>query len=329
MTFTDIVRLICKSAQRPLTPQEIREQIKAKYPEFYGTPSHLRNVAKGHYKDLDHALLAQIYIVTRSAGGLVVDKTQKPLTVTWRPDSRPIEPHVLLKNQEPKPAALKADYRPKVAQILGNLAPFHDGYYQTTVFSGPSLHFHRLAIESSRPPVSPRQNEYIYATLTSWGMHRMGKRGAKMHDFDVFNRSIIALSDPIAQAASYDCQSLDETKWAVLHDIFWGLQVMATDIHLVGNSKVMHHLMPHLIPPIDREYTLWYLRGNTSIKNDMEWEWAILRSVIEGFFLPILADANYQQNAQAWLHRQAEFPWDTSAMKIVDNLIIGAKVAAR
>jgi hypothetical protein len=160
-------------------------------------------------------------------------------------------------------------------------------------------------------------------------MHRMGRRGAKMHDFDVFNRSITALSDPIAQAASYDCQSLNEEEWAVLHRIFYGLEVMASDIHLVGNSKVMHHLMPHLIPPIDREYTLWYLRGNTSIKNNMEWEWAMFRGAIESFFLPILADARFRENAHYWLQRQAEFPWDTSEMKIVDNLIIGAKIATR
>jgi hypothetical protein len=109
MTFTDAVRLICKSAQRPLTPQEIRDQIKAKYPEFYGTPSHIRNVAKGHYKDLDHALLAQIYIATRSAGGLAVDKTNKPLTVTWTSDSRRFQREQATRKQDLRPTTTKVD----------------------------------------------------------------------------------------------------------------------------------------------------------------------------------------------------------------------------
>jgi hypothetical protein len=65
-----------------MTPQQIRETIKANYPDFYGTESHRRNVEKGYYKDVDHALLAQIYAASRTAGRIVVDKTQKPLRLT-------------------------------------------------------------------------------------------------------------------------------------------------------------------------------------------------------------------------------------------------------
>ena len=68
-----------------MTPQQIRETIKASYPDFYGTESHRRNVEKGHYKDLDHALLAQIYVASRTAGQIVVDRTQKPIRLTLTP----------------------------------------------------------------------------------------------------------------------------------------------------------------------------------------------------------------------------------------------------
>jgi len=61
MKFSDTVRKIISSDDFPVTPQEIRDQIKMKYPEFYGTPAHFNNVERGHYKDIDHALLAQIY----------------------------------------------------------------------------------------------------------------------------------------------------------------------------------------------------------------------------------------------------------------------------
>ena len=65
MTFTNAVIEILESKDRPLTPQEIRDIIKKFYPHFYGTLSHKANVDKGHYKDLDHALLAQIYSLIR------------------------------------------------------------------------------------------------------------------------------------------------------------------------------------------------------------------------------------------------------------------------
>jgi hypothetical protein len=65
-----------------MTPRQIREIIKVKYPDFYGTESHRRNVEKGHYKNVDHAVEAQIYSASRTADRIVVDKTQKPLKLT-------------------------------------------------------------------------------------------------------------------------------------------------------------------------------------------------------------------------------------------------------
>jgi hypothetical protein len=70
-----------------MTPQQIRDAIKANHPDFYGTESHRRNVDKGHYKDLDHALLAQIYIASRTGGQILVDKTQKPIRLTLAPEA--------------------------------------------------------------------------------------------------------------------------------------------------------------------------------------------------------------------------------------------------
>ena len=65
-----------------MTPQQLRDKIKTDHPEYYGTESHRRNVEKGHYKDLDHALLAQIYVASRSAGQIAVDRSQKPIKLT-------------------------------------------------------------------------------------------------------------------------------------------------------------------------------------------------------------------------------------------------------
>ncbi|SRR6266513_2504707 len=79
MTFFELVRQILRDHPEGMTPQQIRDKVKASYPDYYGTESHRRNVEKGHYKDLDHALLAQIYIAARAAGQIVVDKTQKPM----------------------------------------------------------------------------------------------------------------------------------------------------------------------------------------------------------------------------------------------------------
>ncbi len=82
MSFVDLIRQILRTHPEGMTPQQIRETIKANYPDFYDTDSHRRNVEKKHYNDLDHALLAQIYGASRTVRQIVVDKTQKPIRLT-------------------------------------------------------------------------------------------------------------------------------------------------------------------------------------------------------------------------------------------------------
>jgi len=82
LSFADLIRQILRSHPDGMTPQQIRETIKVSYPEFYGTESHRRNVEKGHYRDLDNALLAQIYVVARTGAQIFVDRTQKPIRLT-------------------------------------------------------------------------------------------------------------------------------------------------------------------------------------------------------------------------------------------------------
>jgi hypothetical protein len=79
VSFFELIRQILRTLPEGMTPQQLRDRIKTDHPDYYGTESHRRNVEKGHYKDLDHALLAQIYVAARSASQIAVDKSQKPI----------------------------------------------------------------------------------------------------------------------------------------------------------------------------------------------------------------------------------------------------------
>ena len=63
-------------------------------------------------------------------------------------------------------------------------------------FGGPSEYFYSKIIDCHKNNSlkelldDDKFYEYVYATLISWGMHRMGKRGAKMRDFYPFRESI-------------------------------------------------------------------------------------------------------------------------------------------
>lgn len=87
MKFIELIRMILRDRPEGATPQQIRDQIKADYPDGYGTAAHRRNVDKGHYNNLDHALLAEIYIATRQASDIFADKSTRPMTLTMEPSS--------------------------------------------------------------------------------------------------------------------------------------------------------------------------------------------------------------------------------------------------
>ena len=216
-------------------------------------------------------------------------------------------------------------HQDKIKDIITNAEKYHSAYYAAKTFRGPSLYFHQRALESRNSPDFEKHLEYIYATLASWGMHRMGKGGSKMQSFGVFSNSVEPLQDKIRKAAAFDYKSMTESNWLVLEHIFRSIKVMATRTILIGNSKVMAHLIPNIVPPIDREYTLLYLRGNKNIRNDAAHEWALMREIVEDFFIPVAKDPHLISLAHDWMSDQENYPWDTSILKVIDNLVIGTR----
>jgi hypothetical protein len=329
MNFTDTVRKILASANSPMTPQEIGEFIKRDHPEFYGTQAHIRNVNKGHYKDINHALLAQIYLTSKSARDFYCNRSSKPMKVSLRTKTYGDQIGIPGLVREPTTNTIytrkKLTYPGKVQIILQNADTYHQAYYREENFGDPCLYFHQRALETRQSPSSVEHLECIYATLVAWGMHRLGRGGPKMKGFEVFSKSIIQLEEEIIKAQKYDYRDMNKEKWSGLEKIFMGIQIMASGTSLVGNSKVMHHMLPNIVPPIDRNYTLTFLHGNTNIFNDKTLEWQLMKEVITEFFIPVASDNEFQLRAGDWMRRNKEFPWDTSILKIVDNLIIGAR----
>lgn len=257
MTFTDVVKNILASTSEPITPQETRELIKKKFPQYYGTPSHISNVAKGHYKDLDHALLAQIYGLVRMNRSFFCDKTHKPLKISLRNNKA------------------RSKSRPEIPQNEDNMRNEDDlirnigHYYKRSLevmkeFGGPSIYFHVQAIKERETRfLSDRHIEMIYATLASWGMHKMGDpeiTKAKMVEFPEFKQSIIKHRDTLQQLSSLRMDSCSQEQYGKhiddLEQIYYTLKVSISEATIVAHSKTLAHILPNLIPPIDRQYTI-------------------------------------------------------------------------
>lgn len=154
------------------------------------------------------------------------------------------------------------------ANLINNVGELLDLIpFMMQEFGGPSLHFHLRAMESVRGNtnelLSDRNIEYIYATLTSWGMHRMGKGTTQLTDYKTFRNSITDRSDQIQeiQSCNYRFCDLDSDAYSQvfndprLRNIFVNLNLTKSRMPLVANSKALAHIFPDLLPPMDRQYT--------------------------------------------------------------------------
>lgn len=208
-------------------------------------------------------------------------------------------------------------------QLLNALDDAHDAYHRSEPFGGPSVYFHTKALEAARARNFERFAECAYAMLASWGMHRMGAGGSKMRKFEDFQTSLQNVWAAALRLQAKTPSNLGVEDWSALRTIFCGSRCMASGTSLVGNSKVMAHLLPNLIPPVDREYTLKFLFGHGRINNAIESEWTTLQRILTDFFYPILTSPLFQAKAKVWLAEDKWRSWDTSELKIADNLVVG------
>lgn len=91
--------------------------------------------------------------------------------------------------------------------------------------------------------------------------------------------------------------------WELAETIYNGINVMNSNVSLVGNSKVMTHLIPHLFAPIDRRYTLEFLYGSKSITGINEYQWELFIKIHLEFFYPILQNTEIKNLINDWMNK--------------------------
>jgi len=222
--------------------------------------------------------------------------------------------------------------------LEGNL-----GYYYNLAhdiekdFGGPSIYFHIESIKELKNNfLSNRHIEMIYATLASWGMHRMGppnETKTKLTDFTEFKDSILAFREVFNSLRSLDLRTipdddLEDILQKELKNIFCDLKVSISDSILVANSKTMHHILPNLVPPIDRQYTVrfFYYSKSEFYNRKYKFKSISLPSAIDAqfqYFCEIIkyfkkiSTNNYFNNILI-----GDNSFNTSVLKVLDNLIM-------
>jgi len=151
----------------------------------------------------------------------------------------------------------------------------------------------------------------LYSTLESWGI---GSRGSRVVPFDDFATELRRWSEPLADL---DDLTIDGPELAAdaTGDALWrlidGIHLVDNQAPIVALSKTIHHILPDLLPPIDRMYTQKFF----------------------GFHNPEFQYGQQRTFGEIWTHfveiARAVNPasyvgdgWRTSRSKVIDNAIV-------
>jgi hypothetical protein len=152
----------------------------------------------------------------------------------------------------------------------------------------------------------------LYDTIRAWGI---GVRGSVLVTYPAFERALRLRVEGIAalEGQRIDDPSLDvgRTKTA-LWTLIDSLGIVENKTPLVSGSKTLHHLLPDLVPPMDREYTRpffgWY---SSQFQQQQE---RVFREAFGSF---------WRVAVRVEPARLVADGWRTSSAKILDNAVVG------
>ena len=217
----------------------------------------------------------------------------------------------------------------RLAELSANLRHFVSVFEEAEKFSGPSLYFHLRTLgclqnwgSAAKAILSEDLFDWLYATLASWGMHRMGKGNTKLRDLQEIKSSVRAQGTTIASLQGLSLCDISPSAVGQVGRDLWrllsSLTVSIAEARIVANSKVLHHLLPRLIPPIDRTYTFnfFYNRNMLSIAEE------------DAFFEMFSRFHTIAINNRDIIAGLVGRGWNTSETKVIDNAIVGYVVEA-
>ena len=147
---------------------------------------------------------------------------------------------------------------------LENISKNIDYFLEKTIeigktFGGPSLYFHKMALLKQQNDFLGKEHlNMIYAVMPSWGMHRMGSKGAKMVNYDIFESEIMKNKNELHELRNLNYKNVGVN--TIVNLLTKNIHVSTTNSYLVSSSKVLHHIIPNLVSPIDRNYSIRFMR---------------------------------------------------------------------
>jgi hypothetical protein len=187
-------------------------------------------------------------------------------------------------------------------------------------FSADQLSAHRATIalrhragSVTAAVADPEFVQSLRHTLIAW---RLDSRASKLVSEAAFGHAIAAALPTLMELEPFriDARNLPDELVLRLWTLIETLGVVTNDAKVVAGTKALHHLLPDLVPPMDRAWT-----GKFFGLHAPEWQGADQRRTF------VRAYGTFQSVAQQVdLQRHVTGDrWRTSMTKVLDNALIG------
>lgn len=158
-------------------------------------------------------------------------------------------------------SASKPVAKDRIRQLIEFFKHYVEGYDKEPPFTDEQLRAHldtirrRRAVGSVAAAISDEIFiRSLHRTLRAWGL---GRRKSRLVGLPDFTRALVACLPKLVELDEKRLDTLlnvDETAerlWRLV-DV---LRICHNQNNVVAASKCLHHLLPDLVPPMDREYT--------------------------------------------------------------------------
>lgn len=157
--------------------------------------------------------------------------------------------------------------------------------------------------------------ELIYCALDSWNMNQ---RGSKLVQYPIFAKSIESQASILDNLYKVRLGNIPvnekEQIFDYLKTLFTKLNITTWKTKIVWISKTLHFLLPNLVPPIDRTFTMDFLYWHINYKT---WKNEVKN------FIEIINWFEIIANKLKLTKADIDFEWwNTSIPKLIDNAII-------
>jgi hypothetical protein len=209
----------------------------------------------------------------------------------------------------------------RTAKLVADFGRYVRAYDDSVPFTGEQLAAHRKTIALRRQAAGAREaaeSEQFVAslreTLLEWGIGRRASRLVGMTEFSAALRAAVPSLEPL-ERLTIDTADLPHDIAARLWQLVDSLGVVENKAKVVAGTKTLHHLLPDLVPPMDRAWTGLFFNFHLPEWQDPTGQRRIFHLAYTQF-----TNVARQVDPEQYVTNAG---WRTSRTKIIDNAIIG------